>query len=802
MLFGYFKIAFRNLINNKVYALISILGLAIGISGSTLIALYIQDEMSYDAYHEKADRIYRLTTILDFNGTMDVGLTNYLAGPTLMTDYPEVENFVRFYGGNGEAQITAGEHVFRETNFWITDSSIFHVFSYHLISGNPASALTAPNSVVLTQSMADKYFPETDAFGKEMKMNNTVLNVTGVMENPPANSEIPINALVSMTTLPPQFHATFGQDWFRVSFFTFLLMRNPVDPIVFDKKLVEFEKKYVQPWSEANNIVAGHEYSITAMKEVHFDNTHEYDMPKGNKNHIYIFGALALFLLFVAAINFINLMLAQQTKRAKEVGVRKTLGASSKSLILRFLAESFVVTIIAMIIGLSLSEILINPFNVISGKMLNSHALFTPMVVGTDLLILLVIGLLAGSYPAVVLSSLKPVNVLKGQVIRDDHRGLLRKALILLQFTFSMFMIAGTFLIRDQITYMHSVDLGFDRENLVSVDLPIDTANRRRIQPWIDELKNDSRIVSTSRTSLPTNGGGELMFRIEQNGKMEERAVKFLFVDDEFAEVLGLTFSKGRNFSKDHATDVTSSFIVNEKAAESFGWGNDALNKRIQWNLQPNGTAANDGVVVGVLNDFHFQSLHNALEPLVLCYNPNGGQNLSLRLTKGDYTNTLSDIETSWNEVVAGVPFSFSFYDQDLEANYTRENNMYRIFMYFASVAIVLACLGLFALLSYTIESRRKEIGIRKVLGAGNTNLSWIIAKDFVYIMLLAFCIAMPVDYYLVKNWQTEFAYTTGFNVWSYVLALLLAGLLSMIAVGYHSLKIAVSNPVDSLREE
>lgn len=796
------KIAIRNLLQNKVYALISILGLAIGISGSTLITLYVVDELGYDTHHENRDRIYRLTTVLDFNGKMDVGVTNYAAGPSLKADYPEVEEFVRFYGGRQQVEISHEDRKFKEPNLWITDSTVFKVFTYDFIAGDPETALTAPQSLVLTERIANKLFPDGEAMNKQVKMNNSILNVTGVIKDPPKNSEIPVNGFISISTLPQGFHANFNQDWFRISFFTYLLFDKPVSPEEFKPKLVEFEKKYVQPWAEANSIKAGHDYSILPLKDVHFDNGHEYDLPKGNMSDIYIFIALALFLLVIAAINFINLTLAQQARRAKEVGVRKTMGSSKKALIVQFLSESLLITVIAMVIGLALSELFIGQFNAISGKSVQSIDIFSPGILFTEIGILLLIGILGGSYPALVLSSFKPVDVLKGGFSGTNNGGLFRKALILFQFVFSIFMISGTLLIGDQMRHMRSVDLGFDRKNLVSINLPVDTAARRMIQPWVQELDNDSRIVAKSSSGIPTNGSGELMFRIEQNGEMVEKTVKVLFVDENFIDVLGLDVLQGRDFSREFQTEATSAFIINQTAANTFGWSNDPLNKRIQWGLMPNGAATNDGNVVGVISDFNFMSLHNPLEPLILCFNPNGGRNLSVRLEKGDYTKTLNDLEESWKEITAGVPFSFSFFDQDLDANYVNEQNMYRIFTYFSAISILIACLGLFALLSYTIETRRKEIGIRKVLGASTMNLSWITVKDFIYLLLIAFVLASPVNYYLMKNWQADFAYQADFNAWSYVISVLIALTLSLLSVSYHSWKIARSNPVIALREE
>ena len=796
------KIALRALFLNKTYALISILGLSVGISGSTLIALYMQDEMSYDLHHEKKDRIFRVTTVMDFNGEMDVAVTNMALGPTLVKDYPEVENYVRFYGGSNPIDITVDAKTYSESGLYFTDSTLFDIFSYEFVSGSKEDALTKPLSMVLSSSMAHKLFGDEDPINKEVKLNNTILHVTAVIEDAPTNSEIRPNAFISLTTMPPGFHAAHNEDWFRISFHTYLLFKEPIEPAEFKPKLDEVNEKYVVPWAEANGIVASQDYSITPLKDVHFDNKHAYDHPKGSWTYIYIFSALALFLLIIAAINYINLSMAQQMKRAKEVGVRKTLGSSKSALIVQFLTESLLITLIAMVIGLALTEIFINPFNVLTGKAVNAGNILSKEILLTELGVLLFIGIIAGSYPALILSSFNPVHVLKGGLKDGSGVGFFRKSLILVQFAFSIFMISGTLLIDRQMRFMKEMDLGFDREHLVRVKMPADTALQRQLTPWIDELEQHTGIAAISRTSPPTNRTGELMFRLEQDGEMKEQAVNFMFVDDQFIEVLGLELIDGRNFSTEFATDRTSAFIVNETAARQFGWENESLDKRVQWGLMANGQATNDGKVIGLVNDFNFMSLHNPLSPLILCYNPNGGRDVTIRFTTGDFTKTIDDIKQSWTTTLNHVPFELSFFNQELERNYVEETRMHKVFAYFAFISILLSCLGLFALLSYSIETRSKEIGIRKVLGASLSNLSWVIARDFAILLLIAFLIASPINYVLLMKWLDNFAYSAPFGFGSYILSLVLTGLLCLIAISYHIVRLNHTDPVESLRDE
>jgi putative ABC transport system permease protein len=795
----------RNLWKNKVYSIISVLGLAVSIACTLLIAKYVFYELSYDHYHEKKDQIYRLTSILDFNGEIDAGLTSMASGPTIARDFPEVESFVRFRTTGQNVEITNTENqVFNISNIWMTDSTVFNVFSYPFIQGEPGEALKAPRSIVLTESLAQKLFGTTqDLIGEQLKLNNTFVNITGVMKDVPKNSEMPIEGLVSMSTLPQPAQQAFMQDWFRIGFYTYLLFQNQPDISAFEGKMVDFEEKYVHPWAEANGVEAGLEYHITPLTELHFDTGKEYDMPKGNMSYIYIFSLLALFILLIAAINYVNLSLAQGTRRAREIGVRKTLGASRRQIIMQFLGESVVIAMLAALVGMVLVERLLPVFNSITQTDFTLGDFTRQNLLLVLLGVVLTAGLLAGAYPAVAFSQYRPLEVLKGGGGNKNRFGLLRKGLILLQFVFSIFMITSTLLIKDQMDYIRGKNLGFDKENLVSVNLPRDTAVARAVDPWMEELRNDTRIVQVSRTSLPTGGSGELMFRIEKpGGGLTERAVKCLFVDEHFIDVLGLNLLEGRSFQRDIATDVSQAFVINQKAAEAFGWNEEAMDKRVQWGLNANGAAANDGKVVGVVENFHYQSLHNPLEPLILCYNPNGGASLSVRFAKGDYSRVLMEMEGRWGEISVVHPFEYSFFEDDLEQNYVQEKRMETIFTYFSLMAIILASLGLFALLSFTIETRVKEIGIRKVLGASLLRILWVLVKDFVYLLLLAFLIATPINIYLRSQWMTDFAYQAPLSLPSIFISLILAVFVALVTIAYHSIKVARTEPVYSLRYE
>ncbi len=804
MLFNYIKIALRHLSKNKTYALVSIIGLALGITSCVLIALYVVDELGYDKQHEDRDRIYRVQALLNMGNEVNAAVSNRAVGPTLVADYPEVEQYTRFMSAGGQTEITYDDVLFQESNLWMADSTVFDVFTYPIVVGKRDNLLKAPRTIVLTQSLAEKIFGTAEkAVGEMLKVNNQMLEVEAVMADIPENSEIQANAFISSTTLPEGFRAVMDQDWFRISCYTYVKFTEPIEPQAFQAKLDTVSERYVKPWAEANGVVASMKYSLTPLSELHFTNTYEYDLPKGNRSYITIFSLLAIFILVVAAINFVNLSLAQSSKRAKEVGIRKTLGADRNQIAMQFIGESVIITILAVIIGLGVVELLLSSFNQITGKEFSISAVFTPEILGILGLLIILVGVLAGSYPAFAMSSFKPISVLRGNIPKMGGIGTLRKGLILIQFVFSMFMITGTLLIGSQMNYIRSMNLGFDRENLLSISLPADTSATQRLAPMLDEYRSDSRVEAMSRTRLPSGNTGELMFRIEsENGQMIERAIRVLFIDEHFIDVLGLDLIEGRNFSQEFPTDAQQAFIINDFAAKKFGWQGDAIDKRMQWGLEANGQATNDGKVVGIVSDFNFLSLHNPLEPLVLCYNPQGNNQVSMKLTSGDYTKTIDDIQTKWESLAPKHPFVFTFLDQSLESNYVSEQNMYSIFKYFAYISIIIALLGLFALLSFSVQAKTKEIGIRKIMGASAPRIAWTLVRDFVLILVMAFVIATPLNIYLMSRWLEQFAYKVTISPVNPGISLLVAGFLSAIVVIYHTYKISRTDPALALRYE
>ncbi len=793
----------RFLKQNKLYSSISIIGLGIGIASCLLISLYINYENSFDHYHEKKNRIYRLTSKLDFNGVIDAALTNLPTGPALQNDYPEVESYVRFRRFGNEAQFQVNQQTFPTPNVWIVDSTVFHVFSYELIKGDPKTALTKPHTIVLNQSTAKRLFENGDALGQNIQINNGLYEITGIIKDIPNQSDMPVNALVSMTSLPQRFMVAHNQDWFRIGFYTFLLFKQPVDITDFETKLVEFEKKYVQPWSAENQIVASLTYAITPITTLHFDNLKEYDQPKGNKTYLLIFSILAVFLLLISIINHLNLNLAQGSKRAKEVGVRKSSGAQTKEIFSQFLSESFILSAAALLIGVIITWLSLPFFNRVLQVDLSLLNLLSPLYLFSTFFIFILVTIIANSYPALLLARLNPIQVLKGTGTKGLKTMKLNHSLLFIQFLFSLFMITGTFIVQKQMNYIANYSLGFEKDKIVSIQIPRDTAIRNHVMPWLSTLKNQENVVASSLTRMPNGDNtGQLMFRVEQDEKMLEQTINFMFVDEHFLNVLGLEVIQGRNFDPTIATDQSQGFIVNQKAAEAFGWYSDAIGKRIQWGLLPNGQAENDGKVIGLVDDFNFQSLHNELTPLILCYNPRGGNTLAIRYNSNNLSSQISLLEDRWNDLAGGHPLQYEYLSTSISNNYQTEENMTDVLSYFSYIAIILALIGLFALVTYSLQARWKEIGLRKILGASLTQLAWLISKPFAILLAIATLISTPISRYVLQDWLNGFAYKTNLGIGPFLTSFLVLFGLSIITISYHVWRISKIDPVVTLKDE
>mgnify|MGYP000229880348 CR=1 FL=1 len=803
MILNYLKVSWRHLVAGKANSLISILGLSVGMASAVLIAFYIQDELDYDQFHSKKENIARIVERIDHSGEIKAAVTSFPVGPRFVEDYPEVVNFVRIMQMGGAMTIKVEDQIFREDRFLRADSTLFEVFDFKLLQGDPKEALAGPNLVVLSEALATKFFGSpVEAMGKQMFIGTSQFTVSGIVENGDKPSDIDYQAFTSMSTLPQQSQQVFNGDWFRLVCQTYLLFNQPVAELDFEDKLADFTERIIEPFVATFGGGSTADFALQPLEGLHFDNSREYDTPKGNLTYLYIFALLAVFILIIATINYINLALSQSIKRAKEVGVRKALGASRGQLQFQFLGENVLVVLFALIIGAGLIEVLLSKFNEITGKHFDFVDLFEPQMLLTLLAILLITALLSGLYPAMVLSRFQSSRVLRGILPKIGRYGGLRRILMVVQLAFSILMIIGTLAIQSQMRFLQDKDLGFDQDQVVVVNIPQDTAVFNHLDAFKDRLLSKSEGLGvTGSGAIPGNNVGELMFRIEQEAEMKDRSIKFMGADEDFFDILGLELVQGRLFSSDIQSDVRQAFIINETAAESFGW-EDPIGKRMQWGLQDNGQAYSDGEVVGVIKDFHFSSLHNPMEPLVVLYNPNFSLLFSLKLAGGEVRSGLDLLESEWKDFAGNHPLEYTFLDERIQNQYERERTLLQIFGYFAVISILIAGLGLFALTSYTVEQRLKEFSVRKILGAELKDLAFLIGREFAVLIGIASIIALPLAGWGINSWLEEFSYRISLPWLSFALSLILIAGVTILAMLYHVYRLANENPARILRDE
>ncbi len=803
MLRNYLRTAWRNLIRSRAYTLINLLGLALGMASCLLIVLYVQHELAYDSFHEQKDRIYRVSSDMSMGGNQDhYAMAGMAVGPTLAELYPEVDTFTRFLYSSNRRTLRFADQVFKEERIFLADAQVFEVFSYPLTLGDPQTALQRPNTMVLTESLARKYFSDEDPMGERIQVDQSFYEVTGVMRDLPDNSDFRFQALLSMSTLPDPMAQAFSQDWGRVIFYTYLLFDRVESVSGFDQKLADFVDDRVLPFWEENGVTGSMTYHLTPLTELHFRTDMNYDTPKGNASYLYIFSLVAVFILLIACFNYINLAIAQSARRSVEVGIRKATGASRGQLLGQFLGESFLLSFLALILAVLLVELALPVFNQIAGKSFSSLEVFSLPMVASMMGITLLTGLAAGSYPAIFLARLKPVTVLKGQLSLGG-RHWLRRTLVVIQFSISIALIVGTLVIQDQMHFLQDRDLGFRQDQMLVVEVPFDSASQAGLPALRQQLLQHPAVksVAAARNGLPGEDPGSLLMRIEQDGQLREDQFSIIFVDDRYFETLGIEVTQGRAFDPEQSTDPQQAFMVNETFVQKIGW-QDPLGKRMQWGLMANNQAANDGKVIGVVKDFHYTSLHNPIEPLVLLYAPQGLNRLLVELEGDKVQAGLSYVEGIWRERANNQPFDYFFLDQMFAEQYAEEGRLMQLFTYFSLLTILIACMGLFGLASFITKQRTKEIGIRKVLGAGRSQILFLLVKDFTILVLVAVLIASAGAWLGLTKWLSGFAFRADMPLWAYLLAGTVALLMTVLATSYHSLRVSRANPADALRHE
>ncbi len=787
------KIAFRNFRKDKAYSFLNVLGLTMGITFSLLLVFYVLDELSYDKHHEKSDRIYRVGAFAQERDTATrFAVTQFPLAATLKKDYPEVEESTRLIPA-GERMFGTADRKFYENKIFFADSTLFTIFTHKFLEGDPKNALNRPLSIVLTKSLAEKYFGKGQkVLGKSLKSGgDKIFNITGVVEDVPKNSHIIFNALISSSTMPRRE----DEGWGAFGLYTYILLNKNTDPQVFENRMKPMYDKYMAPIFAQFNIKI--HYGLLKITDIHLHSPMDNEPEElGSMSYIYIFATAALFMLLIACINYMNLTTARSARRAKEIGIRKVAGSTQKWLVAQFLTESVVTSVISMLLSLVLLYLLIPSFNSLSGKQLTFHAVFQPLSLVVLLSVLLLVGLLGGSYPAFYLSKFNPVAVLKGNLSKGSSNVGLRKALIIIQFSISIVMIICTAVVYSQLKYMREKDLGFNKEHIMILSVR-GQDNQKRIGGFMNEVRNNPSVRSVS--SANTVPGGEYLgfnlYSVQGENGFVDKAFSNYSIDKNYISNLGIKIVKGRNFTG--GKDTTNSVIVNESFARSMKW-QEPLGKKIKF---PGDTSGDFLEVVGVVRDFHQKSLYEPISPLILFYRElHSG--IQIRLTPSDVPKTVASIEDTWNKTFNGLPFEYSFLDQKYNSQYTADEKRGKIFTIFSILTILITCLGLLGLIAFTTEQRQKEISIRKVVGAGELRIMSLLASNFVMLVLISCLIAFPVAYFFMNKWLKIFTYHEEMHGSIFIISAIIVIIITMITIGYHTLKAAWSNPVKSLRTE
>jgi len=794
MIKNYFRIALRNLWRHRVFSFINIMGLTVGIAACFLIFLYIRFELSYDAFNTKADRTYRVVAdIKTPTETINAGGPSWAVPPNLKDEFPEIEAFARF--SDGSLLFRKGDIKFQEENAMFADSAAFQIFDFKLLKGNPKTALKEQLSVVMSETAAKKYFGNiNNAVGQTLLMtsDNHHVIVTGIMQDIPENSQIKPDVLVSMSTMTQKFNPRLDTQWGNYGASAYILLKPGINARALQAKFPAFlEKRNGQQMKKSQMYAT---LILEPLRDVYLRSTRN-GSKTGNITNVYIFSIVAIFILLIACINFINLTTARAAERAKEVGIRKVVGAEKMQITRQFMSESVMLCLIAFVLAAGLSSLFLPLFNKLAGKTI-STGIFSN---GTDLLLLLLaaigIGLLAGIYPALVLSSFKPVTVLKGRFATGSKGIMLRKGLVIAQFTISIALIIGTIVVYRQMSYMRNQDLGFSKDQLMVIDTHGDPA----LQSFRQAIAGISRVKSTALSSSVPGGGNPGAYSEIENvkGDLQIANLDLYFVDWDYIPQFKIKMVAGRAFAREFGTDTTQAMVLNEAAVKMFGYSSpeQAIGKRFkQW--------GREGRIIGVMKDFHFRALQQPIKPLSMRIEPHECDLVSANVSADDLPATIAAIENKWKALIPNRPFSYYFLDEFFDRQYRAEERFGRLFLNFAILAIFISCLGLLGLASYSTMQRTREIGIRKIMGASVSNIVHLLSKDFLLLVIIAFFMASPLAWFVMHNWLRDFAYRIDINWWIFIAAGISAVIIALSTVSFQAIRAALANPVKSLRTE
>jgi putative ABC transport system permease protein len=804
---NYLKTAVRNLFKNKFYTALNITGLAAGLATCLLILLYVLDELSFDKYNANANRIYRVNNEVKFGGNyFDLAVGPALMGSTMVRELPQVEQYtrLRWYGS---FLVKKGNENISEGKVGYADSTLFDVFTLPLIEGNTKNALKEPHSLVITESIANKYFNSVDVVGKTMVINDTSnYKITAVIKNIPEESHFNFDFFVPMA----EDSRNTDDNWLSENWNTYILVRKNADLNQLKSQLNPFMSKHTGPELKAvlNQNISEFEKSggyiranLTPLSDIHLHSNKVAELDgNGNAEFVYIFMVISLLILIIACVNFMNLSTARSSGRAKEVGIRKVLGSLKINLVKQFLTESLMVSFIALFFALLLAWLLLPYFDRLTGKNLHAASLFQPTMLFSLILLMLIVGLLAGSYPAFYLSSFQPIQVLKGKLSAGFKGSWLRNSLVIFQFSISIILIFATVVIYNQLNYIRNKDIGFNRSQVLILEKT--NALGDQVTAFKNELLQISGVQNATISSyLPVNFDrtNDAFFTSPALDQKTAMSMQNWNIDENYIPTLDIKMAQGRNFSVQYPTDSTA-IIINEAAAK-FLSEKDVLNKRLYEIKDIKAKSLNTFHIIGVVKNFNFSSLRDVVTPLAFSFGKSNG-NISVRINSSNIPGVLAQIKNEWKKMAPSQPFNSSFMDEDFNKLYETEQRTGQLFITFAVLAILIACLGLFGLVAYAAEQRTKEIGIRKVLGANIGNIVVMISTDFLKLVVIALLIASPIAWWAMNKWLLDFAYRISIGWEVFLIAAFLALLVAIVTVGYQAIKAAVANPVKSLRTE
>ena len=800
MLKNYLKIAFRNVKRHKAYAFINIAGLTVGMACCILIISFIGTELSYDRFHKNTEQIFRLGLDASLGGNQILmPISTAPAGPAMVQDYPEILDAVRFRP-RGNVSVKHRDLEFFEENSVFVDNSIFNIFTFPMIHGDPSSALKTAYTMVMTEDTAKKYFGDEDPIGKILKVDNQFdYTVTGVVENVPKNSHFTFDILCSFESLYAQNREAM-EVWLSFSLYTYVLLQEGVNPRELESKFPALIEKHMGPALKA---IGGRiDFFLQPLGKIHLHSHMENEIQANSDiAYIYIFSAIGLFILFIACINFMNLATARSALRAREVGIRKVIGAERKELIRQFLGESLIYSLFSMLLAIGLAHLVLPLFSSLSGRDLTIDYMGMPWLIPGLIGMILFVGFVAGSYPALFLSSFHPAKVIKGQLKAGGVNTRFRSILVVGQFVISIGLIISTGVILNQLRYMKNKNLGFEKGGVIVVRIS-DGPARESIESIKQEFKKVPGVQMAGLSSqVPGREANVSPYVPEGFSAKEAQLMKSIDIDTDFIPTMGITVKEGRNFSPEFGTDSSDAIIINESAARKFGW-DDPVGKKIEHFSGEEIEDRTARTVIGVINDIHMSSLHSLIMPLYINNESDDWDNIVVRINPNNISGTIDNLRIKWKELYPNQSFDYYFLDDSLATLYESEGRLSQIFSSFTLFAIFIACLGLFGMASFTAEQRTKEIGIRKVLGASVSGVVVLLAKDFLKLVVLANILAWPLAYLAMKKWTQGFAYQSGIGVWLFVITGVLAAVIALLTVSFQSIKAALSHPIDAIKYE